>query len=83
MKGDRFEKIVEDTFGPTQTLLRGEAIALLRKEYAEVRRMVIKYLKLNYHGKLPKYEGTPVHGYRTACNDILAALDKRAKGGRK
>ena len=82
MKGDRFEQMVEDTFGPTQTLLRGEAIALLRKEHAAVRRLVKKQADICGHSGPHNDSGNCV-GYSRACSDILAALDKMAKGERK
>ena len=87
MKGDRFEQMamaarLPDWAGASYTISNEVAASLLRKEHAAVRRMVMKYLRLNDHGKLPKYNGTPVHGYRAACADILAALDQRAKGVR-
>ena len=79
MKGDRFEKMVEDTFGPTQTLLRGEVIALLRKEHAAVRRMVERERLISAKRRYTKAETA----YYTACTNILNWLDRRAKGGTK
>ena len=58
-------------------LLHAAIIALLRKEHAAVKRMVKRMAK---DCKYPPIMARS--WYREACNNILAALDRRAKGGK-
>ena len=93
MKGDRFEQMVErreiliGLSFPKPMVLSTTAITLLRKEHAAVVKMVEKDVAV--------YQGLATNAVRAglnpecwdmrkeACLDILAALDKRAKGGTK
>ena len=71
MKGDRFEKMVEKLTYRGVIIAEAEAIALLRKEHAAVRRMVKKIRPDGDDGS------GFMCGYNEAKNDILAALDRR------
>ena len=78
MKRGRFEKMVEkrtrkDDWG-IAVVSADEVLALLRKEHAAVRRMVKSFY-------VPRSYNTTVHN--GLIDDMLAALNKRAKGGTK
>ena len=78
MKGDRFEQLASDVFKRT-SILDWEAITakLLRKEFAAVQRMVVKHREAIGCNQSPF-----VRGQVKACHDMLAALDRRTKGGK-
>lgn len=80
MKGDRFEKMARKVAGKKSGLLWQEAASLLRKEHRAVVKMVAKQADECAHSGPHNDSGNCV-GYRRACVDILAALDRRAKGG--
>ena len=85
MKGDRFEKMI-GVFYRTRDCgcvecTKEDITTLLRKEHAAVRRVVKKFIKETCVCSEPQHQANVT--YRLACNDILAALDRRAKGGTK
>ena len=75
MKGDRFDVLARNMKFPMPSLEQNVA-RLLRKEHAAVKRMV----KM----ELAKHRASDWSTGRVRCvlQDILAALDKRAKGGK-
>lgn len=79
MNGDRFEQIVEkqtrhDDWG-IAVVSADQVLALLRKEHAEVLRMV--------KDEMVEVEGPMGRAHNQTVERILAALDMRARGGVK
>lgn len=81
MKGDRFDQQCRKTYSTDFAPVVAEA---LRKQHNAVRRMVKKHKKV-YISMPRSVDGDAAYrnGLLDATSDILAALDKRAKGGTK
>ena len=77
MKGDRFEQMVERNYELNRVMdhngvWKMETATLLRNEHAAVRRMVVRVRG-----------DSSDEGHVSACDDILAALDRRKMKGSK
>ena len=75
MKGDQFDDTAFRLWGKHGQLSWNLVAKLLRKEHAAVRRMV--------KDEMVEVAGPMGRAHNQAVERILAALDKRAKGGAK
>lgn len=85
--GDRFEKMVERNYELNRVMdhdgvWKRETADLLRKEHAAVRRMVEKQQRYR-QGSDQMYPDRLNQSEFISAKDLLAALDRRAKGGTK
>ena len=80
---DQFEQMVaklpEPYDGFPSCTTRAAVIKLLRRQHAQMVRLVKSSAERNAHGRLTCNCGTEAHGYVMACDDLLAELAKMKK----